>query len=80
MTLEVVVEEFVGADRQNPEIAFLVGVYHQRVSADLVLVHPLVRVSVDLFCLGIEAAKACGRVGPQLSFSIFVEVEDVVVR
>lgn len=57
----------------------LVGVHFQQVPADMVLVQPLVSVSVDLFCLGTETAVTGGRVGPQLSFSIFVEVEDVVV-
>ena len=62
--LEVVVVEPVWADRQNPEVVLPVGVHHQQMSADLVLMQPSVRVSVDLFCLGIEAAVSSRRVGP----------------
>ena len=77
--LKIIVVELVRIDRQNPEIMFFVSVHHQQMPADMVLMQPLVSVSVDLFCLRIEAAVSCWRVDPQLPLSILVEVENVVV-
>ena len=76
---EIVVVELIWAGRQNPEIVHPVSVHFQQMPADMVLMQPLVSVSVDLFCLGIEAAVSCWRVDPQLPLSILVEVENVVV-
>ena len=76
---KIIVVELVWTDCQNPEIVHPVSVHFQQMPADMVLMQPLVSVSVDLFCLRIDASVSCWRVDPQLPLSILVEVENVVV-